>query len=109
MDSGSACVLACELRPLRVRQQRDQTERQEGVGGDGALALALGAGQQVVDGQLRAGERDGGNMGRGGEGLQLLEVLLLLHQLVEQHLLLLLGEKEREWERGEAKGGERMK
>jgi len=62
--------------------------------------LALGAGQQVVDGQLRAGERDGGNMGRGGEGLQLLEVLLLLHQLVEQHLLLLLGEKEREGEGG---------
>lgn len=60
---------------------------QEGVGGDGALAL--GAGQQVADGQLRAGERDGGNLGRGGEGLQLLEVLLLLHQLVEQHLLLL--------------------
>lgn len=69
---------------------------QKGVGGDGALALALGAGQQVVDGQLSGGERDGGNLGRGGEGLQLLEVLLLLHQLVEQHLLLLLGGGERE-------------
>lgn len=66
-------------------------QRQEGVGGDGALALALGVGQQVADGQLSGGERDGGNLGRGGEGLQLLEVLLLLHQLVEQHLLLLLG------------------
>lgn len=75
-------------------------QRQEGVGGDGALALALGAGQQVVDGQLSGGERDGGNLGRGGEGLQLLEVLLLLHQLVEQHLLLLLGERD-----GGRKGG----
>lgn len=62
-------------------------QRQEGVGGDGALALALGVGQQVVDGQLSRGERDGGNL-----GLQLLEVLLLLHQLIEQHLLLLLRE-----------------
>lgn len=66
-------------------------QRQEGVGGDGALALALGAGQHVVDGQLSGGERDGGNLGRGGKGLQLVEVLLLLHQLVQQHLLLLLG------------------
>lgn len=56
------------------------------------MALALGAGNQAVDGQLSGGERDGGNLGRGGEGLQLLEVLLLLHQLVEQHLLVLLGE-----------------
>lgn len=71
-------------------------QRQKGVGGDGALALALGARQQVVDGQLSGGEWDGGNLGRGGEGLQLLEILLL-HQLVEQHLLLLLGgERERE-------------
>lgn len=69
-------------------------QRQEGVGGDGALALALGAGQQVVDGQLSGREWDGGNLGRGGEGLQLLEVLLL-HQLVEQHLLLLLGSRGR--------------
>lgn len=60
-------------------------QRQEGVGGDGALAL--GVGQQVVDGQLSRGERDGGNL-----GLQVLEVLLLLHQLIEQHLLLLLRE-----------------
>lgn len=65
-------------------------QRQEGVGSDGALALARGAGQQVVDGDLSGGEGDGGNLGRGGEGLQLLEVLLLLHQLVEQHLLLIL-------------------
>lgn len=65
-------------------------QRQEGVGSDGALALALGVGQQVADGQLSGGERDGGNLARGGERLQLLEVLLLLHQLVEQHLLLLL-------------------
>lgn len=65
-------------------------QRQEGVGSDGALALAGGAGQQVVDGDLSGGEGDGGNLGRGGEGLQLLEVLLLLHQLVEQHLLLIL-------------------
>lgn len=57
---------------------------QEGVGGDGALAFALGARQQVVDGQLRGGEGDGRNL-----GLQLLEVLLLLHQLVEGLLLLL--------------------
>lgn len=56
---------------------------QEGVGGDGALALALGAGQQGVDGKLSAGEGDGRNL-----GLQLLEVLLL-HQLVERLLLLL--------------------
>lgn len=65
-------------------------QRQEGVGSDGALALALGVGQQVADGQLSGGEWDGGNLARGGERLQLLEVLLLLHQLVEQHLLLLL-------------------
>lgn len=58
---------------------------QEGVGGDGALALALGAGHQVVDGQLSGGEGDGRNL-----GLQLLEVLLL-HQLVERLLLLLEG------------------
>lgn len=71
-------------------------QRQEGVGGDGALALALGTRQQVVDGQLSRGEWYGGNLGRRGEGLQLLEILLL-HQLVEQHLLLLLGEeRERE-------------
>lgn len=57
---------------------------QEGVGGDGALAFALGARQQVVDGQLRGGEGDGRNL-----GLQLLEVLLLLDQLVEGLLLLL--------------------
>lgn len=81
-------------------------QRQEGVGSDGSLALALGVGQQVVDGQLSRGERDGGNLGRGGKGLQLLEVLLLLHQLVEQHLLLLLGETggRREGVRG---GGEK--
>lgn len=58
---------------------------QEGVGGDGALAFALGAWQQVVDGQLSGGEGDGRNL-----GVQLLEVLLLLHQLVEGLLLLLL-------------------
>lgn len=87
------CVRVCVL------------QRQEGVGGDGALALALGAGQQVVDGQLSRGERDGGNLGRGGEGLQLLEVLLLLHQLVEQHLLLLLGERDG----GRKGGGRRIK
>lgn len=82
-------------------------QRQEGVGGDGALALALGVGQQVADGQLSGGERDGGNLGRGGEGLQLLEVLLLLHQLVEQHLLLLLGGgRERE---GAREGGRKRK
>lgn len=77
---------------------------QEGVGGDGALALALGAGQQVVDGQLSGREWDGGNLGRGGEGLQLLEVLLL-HQLVEQHLLLLLGSRGR---KGEMQGGRKQ-
>lgn len=77
------------LCPRGVRVSMCVLQHQEGVGGDGALALALGAGQQVVDGQLSGGERDGGNLGRGGEGLQLLEVLLLLHQLVEQHLLLL--------------------
>lgn len=65
-------------------------QRQEGVGRDGALALALGARQQVVDGQLSGGEWDGGNLGRGGERLQLVEILML-HQLVQQHLLLLLG------------------
>lgn len=67
-------------------------QSQERVGGDGALALALGGGQQVIDGQLSGRERDRG----GGEGLQLLEVLLLLHELVEQHLLLLLQDRERE-------------
>lgn len=86
-------------------------QRQEGVGGDGALALALGAGQQVVDGQLSGGERDRGNLGRGGEGLQLLKVLLLLHQLVEQHLLVLLGERRREGKGGskDGDGGKRGK
>lgn len=78
-------------------------QSQEGVSSDGALALALGAGQQVVDGQLSGGEWDGGNLRRGGEGLQLLEVLLLLHQLVEQHLLLLLVTG------GEREGGEEPK
>lgn len=68
------CVSVCVL------------QGQKGLGGDGALALALGAGQQVVDGQLSGGEWDGRNL-----GLQLLEVLLL-HQLVES-LLLLLEEK----------------
>lgn len=82
-------------------------QRQEGVGGDGALALALGAGQQVVDGQLSGGEWDGGNLGRGGEGLQLLEVLLLLHQLVEQHLLLLLGEEREGGEEDGNAGGKK--
>lgn len=63
------CVLQCE----------------EGVGGDGALAL------QVGEGQLRAGQRHGGHLARGGEGLQLLQVLmLLLDQLQEQRLLLLV-------------------
>lgn len=70
-------------------------QREEGVGGDGALALALAAGQQVGDGQLSTRERHGGDLGRGGEGLQmevllLLVVLLLLNQLEEQRLLLLL-------------------
>ena len=83
------------LRPRAVRVGVCVLQRQEGVGSDGALALALRGGQQVVDGQLSRGERDGGNLGRGGEGLQLLEVLLLLHQLVEQHLLLILGGKQR--------------
>lgn len=65
------------------------------------MALVLGAGQQVVDGQLSGGERDGGNLARGGEGLQLLKVLMLLHQMVEQHLLLLLGRwREEEIKRG---------
>lgn len=65
------CVSVCVL------------QGQKGVGRDGALALALGTGQQVVDGQLSGGEGDGRNL-----GLQLLEVLLL-HQLVESLLLLL--------------------
>lgn len=54
---------------------------QEGVGGDGALAFALGARQQVVDGQLSGGEGHGRNL-----------QVLLLHQLVEGLLLLLQGE-----------------
>lgn len=63
-------------------------QRQERVGGDGALALTLSAGKQVGDGQLSVGERQRGNL-----RLQLLEVLLLLlllHQLEEKRLLLLV-------------------
>lgn len=94
----SCLLLACDAHGLlrqprllhtrgRVRVGVRVLQGQEGVGGDGALAFALGARQQVVDGQLRGGEGDGGNL-----GLQLLEVLLLLHQLVEGLLLLLLEE-----------------
>lgn len=57
-------------------------QRQEGVGGDGALA-------------------DGG---RGGE----LKVLLLLHQLVEQRLLLLLWRQTGEGEEGEEPSGGKL-
>lgn len=67
------------LLPRAVHVGVRVLQRQEGVGGDGALALSAG---QQVDGQL------GG--GGGGEGLQLLEVLLLLHEPVEQRLLLIL-------------------
>lgn len=61
---------------------------QEGVGGDGALAVDVGGGKEGGDGQLSGRERDGGKLGGGGERLKLVEVLLLLHQLVQQHLLL---------------------
>lgn len=70
-------------------------QSQERIGCDGSLILVLGGGQQVVDRELGGGKRDGGNLNRGGKRLQLLEVLMLLHQLVQQHLLLLLRETQR--------------